>query len=79
MKKYLGKEMWDDTLYFAEVIPPGQEGEDEPETYIEAFLGYDHPKDRNQAYKLLEDNTFEDTNDFITYQEIFNIFQEGKI
>lgn len=77
MKKYFGKEMWVDTIYFAEVLPPGEENEEYSETFIIPVCGYETPKDMNIFPG--DKNNFEDTNDFITFTEIFNIFQTGKI
>lgn len=77
MKKYFGKDMWPDTIYFAEVLPPDQQDKDEPETYITPVCGYETIKDKNEA--PVYQNFFEDTNGFLTFSEMFNIFQLGKV
>ncbi len=77
MKKYFGKKMYPDTIYFMEVLPREEEDKEEPEYFVKPFLGSTVMNDRNAFYE--GDNDFEDMNDFITYSEIFNIYQMGKV
>ena len=79
MKKFHGKREWSESLYYDRVTEEDIAefewiGMDPRDGYFtpgwfdwEHFFGF---KDRN---------TFDDTNSFLTYSEIFNIYQHGKI
>ena len=78
-EKYSGKKEWCDTLYYSkltdeEIIDFGLKG-------VKSKDGYECPGifDIEYYFGFMDKNDFRDTNDFITYSEIFNIYQFGKI
>ena len=72
MKKYWGKKDWSESLYLAEFYD--DKGKIEKTEYC---VGFPFNWDSYLGFK--DKNTFEDTNEFITYSESFNIYQIGKI
>jgi hypothetical protein len=78
MKKYWGKKEWSESLYLNDVYEEDEDGyvEDEP-----AFSVFDLGMmfDWLKVIGFNDRNTFEDTNDFITYSEDFEAFRNGKI
>ena len=81
MKKYWGKREWSETLYLSEVFEPDafdKDGNlDESKAWNEYYIGMKF--DWHKIMGFNDTNTFEDTNDFITYSETFNVYQAGKI
>ena len=75
MKKYWGKKEWSETLYLSEELVE-YNGEYERSGIDEYCL---EPVDFLYGFGFNDRNLFEDTNSFITYSEIFNIYQLGKI
>lgn len=85
MKKYWGKKDWSESLYLSYIFDDDQQYIDKDGLY---FLDLDNSK-REFSHGMKFDwkhtmgfddlNKFEDTNDFITYSETFNIYQDGKI
>ena len=75
MKKYSGKKEWTETPYYAEEYDydtfqyTGEGG---------FFLPWPEFSDTDD-FGFRDINFFDDQNDFITYTEIFNIYQNGKI
>ena len=72
MKKYHGKKDWTESLYYA------IDYDLETGTELESggfYLSWINVEDGS----FLDTNFFDDTNDFITYSEVFNVFQLGKI
>lgn len=79
MKKYRGKKDWSESLYFSKLT---QEDIDKLELIDETpYEGFVAPGffDEEHYMGFIDHNVFEDMNVFITYSEIFNIFQSGKI
>lgn len=81
MKKYFGKKEWSETLYLSDVFDEGtikKNGEiDEEKVKHEYYIGMRFDWDKIMGFR--DYNVFEDTNEFITYSEIFNVYQDGKI
>lgn len=79
MKKYWGKKSWNESLYYVKFTREMFDSDEEFERL--GFSGYDYGGKFNWDHIIgfNDKNTFEDTNDFITYSEIFNIYQFGKI
>ena len=79
MKKYWGKREWSESLYYVNITREMFDDDDEYERF--GFSGYEAGEkfDWRHIMGFDDKNTFEDTNDFITYSEIFNIYQFGKI
>lgn len=83
MKKYFGKKEWSETLYLSDVFDEStikKNGEieiDEEKVKHEYCIGMRFDWDKIMGFR--DYNVFEDTNEFITYSEIFNVYQDGKI
>jgi hypothetical protein len=82
MKKYWGKKEWSESLYLADIFDEDSYDKktgklDETKKKTEFVMGF--PFDWLHVYGFDDTNRFEDTNDFITYSETFNIYQDGKI
>ena len=74
MKKYSGKKDYSESLYHAEASTyPGLP----KEFYYEGYVIGPIPFDLDFGFNDVND--FKDMNDFITYSEIFNIYQFSKI
>jgi hypothetical protein len=85
MKKYWGKKDWSESLYLSYIFDEEDQRFDEDGMY---FLDFDKAEqnfihgmkfDWKHSMGFEDLNKFEDTNDFITYSETFNIYQDGKI
>ena len=79
MKKYCGKKGWSESLYYVNVTREMFDSDKEFERF--GFSGYEMGEmfDWRHIIGFVDKNAFKDTNDFITYSEIFNIYQFGKI
>ena len=78
MKKYWGKKDWSESLYLNHVYEEDEDGYVHDEPFMSIFdLGMKF--DWLKIIGFNDHNNFEDTNDFITYSETFNIYQAGKI
>lgn len=80
MKKFFGKRDWSESLYYDVVTKedlefmPGWTEDDIYEGYsAPGFFDWEH------YFGFRDKNVFHDTNDFITFSENFNVFQQGKI
>ena len=81
MKKYYGKKDWSESLYLVALCPELFSSHEE---YLASGLGrYVYGTDfrsfPNSNGDFIDTNDFVDQNMFITYAEVFNIYQEGKI
>jgi len=85
MKKYWGKRDWSESLYLTYIFEDDAQCVGKDGTYIfdpelsKRSFSCGMKFDWKRAMGFNDINGFEDTNEFITYSETFNIYQDGKI
>ena len=76
MKKYHGKKEWTETLYYTVDYDYETGIEKETGGFILPWPEFFEDYGKNSFF---DTTYFDDKNDFITYSEVFNVYQLGKI